>query len=50
MAPPSDLTPEIREKVIAAIRAGNFLEIAIAFAGIPEDVFRDWLHRGQEEE
>ncbi len=42
------LTPEIRERVVAAIRAGNYAVIAAEYAGISESSFYAWLQRGRE--
>jgi len=40
------LTPELQDKIIAAIRAGNYLETAAASAGIQKETFYDWLRKG----
>jgi transposase len=44
---PAKLTPELQNKICDAIRAGNYLETAAAFAGIGKSTFYDWLRRGQ---
>ena len=41
------LTPEVREKVVSAIRAGNYANVAAEYAGIGERTFYRWLQRGQ---
>ena len=40
------LTPEIQDKIVAAIRHGNYIETAAALAGIRKDTFYDWLRKG----
>lgn len=46
---PTTLTPEIQEKIIQAVRAGNYLETAAAYAGVPKNTLHDWLRRGAKE-
>ena len=41
------LTPEVQEKVVSAIRAGNYANVAAEYAGIGERTFYRWLQRGQ---
>jgi transposase len=43
---PTKLTAELQAKVCDAIRAGNYLETAAAFAGIRKATFHNWLRRG----
>jgi transposase-like protein len=43
------LTPEVQEKIVSAIRAGNYAAIAAEYAGISEGTFYGWLKRGREE-
>ncbi len=43
---PTKLTPETQEKILAAVRAGNYLETAAAFAGVSKKTFYQWLQRG----
>jgi hypothetical protein len=40
------LTPEIQEKMVAFLRAGGFPDVAAQAAGVPPDVFADWIRRG----
>ena len=40
------LTPEIQDKIVAAIYAGNYLETAAAAAGVHKQTFYDWLYKG----
>lgn len=42
----SKLTAEIQEKIVTAIRAGNYANIAAQYAGIAESTFYRWLQRG----
>jgi transposase len=43
---PTKLTPETQEKIVRAVRAGNYLETAAAHAGVRKQTLHDWLHRG----
>jgi len=43
---PTKLTPEVHEMVVAAIRAGNYMETAAAFAGVHKATLYTWLKRG----
>ena len=45
-ARPSRLTPDVHERIVATMRAGNFRETAAAAAGIQSKTLRDWLRRG----
>jgi len=40
------LTTAVKEKIVAAIRAGNYIETAAALAGIQKETFYDWLRKG----
>src|SRR5262245_33430655 len=44
------LTPEIQREICAYIRAGGFAHVAAEAAGIPREVFDQWLQLGQREE
>jgi hypothetical protein len=46
MARPTKLTPELEEKVITSIKAGNFRNAAARWAGIDDSTFRRWMRRG----
>lgn len=46
---PSKLTPELTAKVTAAVRAGNWLETAAAYAGVHRATLHEWLKRGRAE-
>jgi len=43
------LTLEVQDRIVAALRAGNYQETAARYAGISEDTFYEWLRRGKEE-
>jgi hypothetical protein len=40
---PTKLTPEVHEKIVNAVRAGNYLEIAAEFAGVHRTTVFRWL-------
>ena len=42
------LTPEVREKIVSAIRAGNYAQVAAEYAGISRSTFFRWLDRGRQ--
>ena len=46
MARPTKLTPEVEERVVRAIRAGNYPEVAAAHAGIHPATYYRWMERG----
>ncbi len=39
-------TPELQDKLVNSIRAGNYAEVAARAAGISKDTFYKWLLRG----
>lgn len=43
------MTSEAREKLLLALRGGNYRQVACAYAGIPSRTFSDWMRRGREE-
>lgn len=43
---PSKLTPEVQDRILTALRAGNFFSVACELAGISETAGREWLARG----
>ncbi|SDY22698.1 hypothetical protein [Thermoactinomyces sp. DSM 45892] len=43
---PEKLTPEIQQKIVDALRMGNYIETASAFAGIHKSTLYDWLKKG----
>ena len=46
MARPTKLTAETQEKIVRAIRAGNYPEVAAAHAGIHPATHYRWMERG----
>ena len=44
------LTPEVQERIVSAIRAGNYANVAAEYAGIGETTFYRWLQEGREAE
>ena len=40
-------TPETREKILGALRAGNYRVAACKFAGISDETFRVWINAGK---
>lgn len=43
------MTPEVRKKILIAIRAGNYREVAAQFAGVTAKTLREYLRRKDEE-
>jgi hypothetical protein len=46
MARPTKLTPAVEEKIVRAIRAGNYPEVAARHAGIHPATYYRWMERG----
>jgi len=46
MARPSKLTSEVEERILKALRAGNYASTAARFAGIDPATYYRWLERG----
>ena len=49
MARPTKLTAELQERVVVAVRAGNYAEAACRAAGISPSTFYRWMTRGEQE-
>lgn len=45
---PTKLTPEVEEKILRALRGGNFREVAAAYAGVAKRTFLDWMKAGKD--
>ena len=43
------LTPEMQNKIVQAIRGGNYIEIAARYAGIDPATFWTWMKKGEAE-
>ena len=50
MGRPTKLTPEVQDKIVNALRGGNYQETAAQFAGIDEATFYRWMERGASED
>lgn len=48
MGRPSKLTPEIEERILEVIRAGNYREAAAQAAGIAPETLSRWMGRERE--
>jgi len=46
---PTKLDEVVQEKIVNAIKAGNYIETAAAYAGINKDTLYEWLKRGERE-
>ena len=47
MAKPTTITAKIIEDICTAVRAGNYMTTAAAYAGVPSRTFYSWLRRGR---
>lgn len=47
MARPSKLTPEVQQRIVQALTAGNTRETVARYAGIDPASFYGWLKRGE---
>ena len=50
MGRPTKLTPALQQKICEAVRAGNYLQTAAAFAGVHKTTLHRWLRFGAEEQ
>ena len=46
---PTKLDERTQEKIVSAIKAGNYIETAAAYAGISKNTLYEWLKRGERE-
>jgi transposase len=46
VARPTKLTPEVQERIVAAVRAGNHIEPSAVSAGISPATYHRWMKRG----
>lgn len=44
---PSKLTDETAGQIVAMLRLGNYLNVAVRAAGVGQSTFDDWMKRGQ---
>ena len=40
-------TPEVEATIVAYVRAGGYLHVAVEAAGVPREVFEEWLRKGE---
>lgn len=45
---PTKLTPDIQVKLVQAIKAGNYFNVACEYVGIDYRTFRNWMKKGEE--
>jgi len=50
VARPSKLSEAVQDRIVSAIRAGNYAEIAARSAGIAPSTYYRWLERGERDE
>lgn len=50
MGRPTKLTPKTQERIVQALRLGNYLCVAVEYAGIEEQTFYNWMERGKKEQ
>ena len=48
MGRPSKLTPEVQDRIVQAIQAGNYLEVAAQYAGIGTTTLYRWLQQAED--
>jgi transposase len=49
MAPPTKLTPQTQARIVEAIEAGNYIEVAAQCAGISKNTLYRWLAMANED-
>jgi transposase len=49
MGKPTKLTPEVQDRLVSAIMAGNYQDTAARYAGVTATTFYNWMTRGREE-
>ncbi len=43
------LNPQTQDRIVQAIRSGNYANVAARYAGIDEKTYYNWLQRGERE-
>jgi len=43
----SKLTPEVRDKIVQAVKAGNYAKVAAQYAGVDESTLYRWIRQGE---
>jgi len=41
------LTPDVQDRIVQAVRGGNYIQVAARYAGIGEVTFYEWLKKGE---
>ncbi|MGH2966122.1 MAG: transposase [Solirubrobacterales bacterium] len=49
MARPTKLTPEVKQRIVKAVRAGNYAETSARSAGVSSATYYRWMKRGERE-
>jgi hypothetical protein len=44
---PTTFSQDVADKLVVMLRAGNYLHVAVAAAGVPMTTFKDWLRKGR---
>ena len=47
---PTKLTPEVQDRIIEALRAGNYQDTAAAYAGVSRTAFYRWMEQGAQDD
>ena len=47
---PTDLTPDTQNRIIEALRAGNYIDVACSYAGIGTTTYYRWMQRASDPE
>ena len=50
MGRPTKFTPDVTSRILAAVRAGNYIETAAAWAGVSKQTIYEWLRTGSRQE
>lgn len=48
MGRPTKLTTEVQDRIIQALKAGNYIETAAEYAGIGKTTFYRWMEQGEQ--
>ncbi len=48
MARPTKLTPDVQERIVQALTAGNYLQTAATYAGIGITTLHRWMQQGEQ--
>jgi hypothetical protein len=48
VGPKSTLTPEVADRIVALLSAGNYVQVAIRACGVARRTYTDWLAKGRE--